>query len=123
MLAQRIMIWNSVPLMTAIDLIIAVALYSIWRCRRFIPGRRPSASRTGETTSEQEAMALMGALHRQLSWLTVLLTAITISSGFVKLLSELHVRLPHGGDRLLHCIWSPVDPNQTSSSTFKRDIY
>jgi hypothetical protein len=42
------MIWNSVPLMTAIDLlIIAVTLYGIWRCRPFIRGRRPSASRIG----------------------------------------------------------------------------
>jgi hypothetical protein len=39
------MIWNSYPLMTAIDLlIIAVTTYGIWRCRLFIPGRRPSAS-------------------------------------------------------------------------------
>ncbi|WP_225709206.1 sensor histidine kinase [Bradyrhizobium cenepequi] len=43
-------------------------------------------------TSEQEAMALMGALHRQLGWLVVLLAVITISTGFVKLLSELQER-------------------------------
>src|SRR5215471_18516924 len=44
----EIMIWNSVPLMTAIDLvIIAVTLYVIWRCRPFIRGRRSSASRIG----------------------------------------------------------------------------
>ena len=113
------MIWNSVPLMTAIDLlIIAVAIYGIWRCRLFIPGRRSSASRIGvwliasgllvvglfyaadlismhalpAVTSEQEAMALMDALHRHLSWLVVLLAVITISTGFVKLLSELRER-------------------------------
>jgi PAS domain S-box-containing protein len=113
------MIWNSVPLMTAIDLlIIAVAIYGIWRCRLFIPSRRPSASRIGvwliasgllvvclfyaadllsmhalpAVTSEQEATALMDALHRDLSWLVVLLAMIIISTGFVKLLSELQER-------------------------------
>jgi PAS domain S-box-containing protein len=105
--------------MTAIDLlIIAVTTYGIWRCRLFIPGRRPSASRIGvwlvasgllaiclfyaadlitmhalpAITSEQEAMALMDALHRQLGWLVVLLAVITISAGFVTLLSELQER-------------------------------
>src|SRR5262249_8728606 len=116
------MIWNSVPLMTAIDLvIIAVTLYGIWRCRPFIRGRRSSASRIGvwlvasgllvvclfyafssphlfpltpppAITSEQEAMALMDALHRQLGWLVVLFAVITISTGFVSLLSELQDR-------------------------------
>ena len=113
------MIWNSYPLMTAIDLlIIAVTTYGIWRCRLFIPGRRPSASRIGvwlvasgllaiclfyaadlismhalpAITSEQEAMALMDALHRQLGWLVVLFAVITISTGFVSLLSELQDR-------------------------------
>src|SRR5438034_2638435 len=88
----RIMIWNSAPLMTAIDLlIIAVAIYGIWRCRLFIPGRRPSASRIGvwlmasgllvvglfyaadlicmhalpAFTSQPEAMELLHTLHRQ----------------------------------------------------------
>jgi hypothetical protein len=42
------MIWNSIPLMTAIDLlIIAVTVYAIWRCRligpRNDPPRRKSA--------------------------------------------------------------------------------
>jgi PAS domain S-box-containing protein len=105
--------------MTAIDLlIIAVTTYGIWRSRLFIPGRRPSASRIGgwlvasgllaiclfyaadliamhalpAITSEQEAMALMDALHRQLGWLVVLLAVITISAGFVTLLSELQER-------------------------------
>src|SRR5262252_3283682 len=113
------MIWNSVPLMTAIDLvIIAVTLYGIWRCRPFIRGRRSSASRIGvwlvasgllvvclfyaadlismhalpAITSEQEAMALMDALHRQLGWLVVLFAVIAISTGFVSLLSELQDR-------------------------------
>src|SRR5215470_7773564 len=114
----RIMIWNSVPLMTAIDLlIIAVTIYGIWRCRLFIRGR-PSAPRVGvwliasgllvvclfyaadlismhalpAITSEQEAMALMAALHRQLGWLVVLFAVIAISTGFVSLLSELQDR-------------------------------
>jgi PAS domain S-box-containing protein len=105
--------------MTAIDLvIIAVTLYGIWRCRPFIRGRRPSASRIGvwlvasgllviclfyaadlismhalpAITSEQEAMAVMDALHRQLGWLVVLFAVITISTGFVSLLSELQDR-------------------------------
>src|SRR5262245_62045149 len=113
------MIWNSVPLMTAIDLvIIAVTLYGIWHCRPLIRGRRSSASRIGvwlvasgllvvclfyaadlismhalpAITSEQEAMALMDALHRQLAWLVVLFAVITISTGFVSLLSELQDR-------------------------------
>src|SRR5262245_65319776 len=43
-------------------------------------------------TSEQEAMALMDALHRQLGWLVVLFAVITISTGFVSLLSELQDR-------------------------------
>jgi PAS domain S-box-containing protein len=113
------MIWNSVPLMTAFDLlIIAVAIYGIWRCRPFIPGRRPSASRIGvwlialgllvvclfyfadlismhalpAVTSAQEATAFMNALHRHLSWLVVLLAVITISTGFVQLLIELQQR-------------------------------
>ena len=42
------MIWNSIPLMTAIDLlIIAVTVYAIWRCRLVGPSKRPSAPQTG----------------------------------------------------------------------------
>ena len=42
------MIWNSIPLMTAIDLlIIAVTIYAIWRCRLVGPSKRPSAPQTG----------------------------------------------------------------------------
>src|SRR5262249_56749924 len=52
-----------------------------------IPMPPPSA-----ITSEQEAMALMDALHRQLGWLVVLFAVITISTGFVSLLSELQDR-------------------------------
>jgi hypothetical protein len=38
------MIWNSIPVMTAIDLlIIAVTTYAIWRCRLIGPSKRPSA--------------------------------------------------------------------------------
>jgi hypothetical protein len=36
------MIWYSIPLMTAIDLlIIAVTIYAIWRCRLIGPSKRP----------------------------------------------------------------------------------
>jgi hypothetical protein len=42
------MIWNSIPLMTAIDLlIIAVTIYAIWRCRLIGPSKRPSAPQIG----------------------------------------------------------------------------
>ena len=44
------MIWNSIPLMTAIDLLImAVAIFAIWRCRLIGtgPGARLTAPRTG----------------------------------------------------------------------------
>src|SRR5215471_11529769 len=36
-------------------------------------------------TSTQEAMALMGTLHRNLSWLVVLFAMIAISTGFIEL--------------------------------------
>jgi membrane protease YdiL (CAAX protease family) len=38
------MIRNSIPFMTVIDLlIIAVTIYTIWRCRLIGPSKRPSA--------------------------------------------------------------------------------
>jgi hypothetical protein len=38
------MIWNSIPLMTVIDLlIIAVTIYAIWRCRLIGLSKRLSA--------------------------------------------------------------------------------
>ena len=88
------MIWNSIPLMTAVDvLIIAVTIYALWRCRLIGPSKRPSAPKIGlrwiglgllvvclfyfadlvsmyalpAVTSMQEAMALMGTLHLNLS--------------------------------------------------------
>ena len=106
------MIWNSIPLMTAIDLlIIAVTIYAIWRCRLIGPSKRPSAPQIGlrwialgllvvclfyfadlvsmyvlpAVTSMQEAMAFMGTLHRNLSWLVVLFAMIAISTGFIEL--------------------------------------
>ena len=106
------MIWNSIPLMTAIDLlIIAVTIYAIWRCRLIGPSKRPSAPQIGlrlialgllvvclfyfadlvsmyvlpAVTSTQEAMAFMGTLHRNLSWLVVLFAMIAISAGFIEL--------------------------------------
>jgi hypothetical protein len=42
------MIWNSIPLMTAIDLlIIAVTIYAIWCCLLIGPSKRPSAPQVG----------------------------------------------------------------------------
>src|SRR5262245_32526238 len=110
------MIWNSVPFMTAIDLVsIAVTLYGIGRCRPFFRGRRSSASRIGvwlvasgllvvclfyaadlismhalpAITSEQEAMALMDALHRQLAWMVVMFAVVNISTGIVSFICDI----------------------------------
>ena len=42
------MIWNSIPFMTAIDLmIIAMTIYAIWRCQLIGPSKRPSAPQIG----------------------------------------------------------------------------
>src|SRR5262249_61836056 len=58
----------------------------------FFPATLTSRPALPAITSEQEAMALMDALHRQLAWLVVLFAVITISTGFVSLLSELQDR-------------------------------
>jgi adenylate cyclase len=106
------MIWNSIPLMTAIDLvIIAVTIYAIWRCRLIGPSKRPPAPKIclrwivsgllavclfyfadlvsmyvlPAATSMQEARAFMGTLHLSLSWLVVLFAMIAISRGFIEL--------------------------------------
>ena len=106
------MIWNSIPLMTAIDLvIIAVTIYAIWRCRLIGPSKRPPAPKIclrwivsgllvvclfyfadlvsmyvlPAVTSMQEARAFMGTLHLSLSWLVVLFAMIAISRGFIEL--------------------------------------
>jgi hypothetical protein len=106
------MIWNSIPLMTVIDLlIIAVTIYAIWCCLLVGPRKRPSAPQVGlrliavgmllvcvfssadlvsmyflpAITSTREAMAFMGTLHRNLSWLVVLFAMIAISTGFIEL--------------------------------------
>jgi hypothetical protein len=106
-------IWNSIPLMTAIDLlIIAVTTYAIWRCRLIGPSsKRPSAPKIGlrwialgllavclfyfadlasmyvlpAVTSMPEAVEFMGTLHRNLSWLVVVFAMIAISRGFIEL--------------------------------------
>ena len=106
------MIWNSIPFMTTVDvLIIAVTVYAIWRCQLIGPSKRPSAPKIGlrwialglllvclfyfadlasmyvlpAVTSMQEAMEFMGTLHRNLSWLVVLFAMIAISTGFIEL--------------------------------------
>ena len=93
------MIWNSIPLMTAIDLlIIAVTIYAIWRCRLIGPSRRPSAPQIGlrwialgllavclfycadllsmyvlpAVMSGQAATAFMDTLQENASWFAVL---------------------------------------------------
>src|SRR5215468_2523419 len=108
----RSMIWNSVPFMTAIDLlIIAVTIYAIWRCQLIGPSKRPSAPQIGlrlialgllavclfyfadlvsmyvfpVVAPAEDAMAFMGTLHRNLSWLVVLFAMIVISAGFIEL--------------------------------------
>ena len=106
------MIWNSIPLMTALDLlIIAVTIYAIWRCQLIGPSKRPSAPKIGlrliflglvgiclfyfadllsmhvlpVVMSMQAATAFMDTLHQNVSWLVVLLAMIAISSGFIEL--------------------------------------
>jgi hypothetical protein len=106
------MIWSSIPLMTAVDLlIIAVTIYAIWRCRLIGPSKRPSDPKIGlrwialgllvvclfyfadlvsmyalpAVTSPEVATASMGTLHRNLSWLVVLFAMIAISTGFIEL--------------------------------------
>jgi hypothetical protein len=106
------MIWNSIPFMTAVDLlIVGVTIYTIWCCRLIGPSKRPSAPQIGlrwitlgllavclfyfadlasmyvlpAVTSMQKAMAFMGTLHRNLSWLVVLFAMIAISAGFIEL--------------------------------------
>jgi adenylate cyclase len=106
------MIWNSIPFMTTVDvLIIAVTVYAIWSSRLIGPSKRPSAPKIGlrwiafgllavclfyfadlasmyvlpVVTSKQEAIEFMGTLHRDLSWLVVLFAMIAISTGFIEL--------------------------------------
>jgi class 3 adenylate cyclase len=106
------MIWNSIPLMTALDLlIIAVTIYAIWRCRLIGPSKRPSAPKIGlrliflglvgiclfyfadllsmhvlpVVMSMQAATTFMDTLHQNVSWLVVLFAMIAISSGFIEL--------------------------------------
>jgi adenylate cyclase len=105
------MIWNSIPLMTAFDLlIIAVTVYAIWRCRLIGPSKRPSARQIGlrlivlglvcvclfyfvgllsmyvlpVVMSRQAAMAFMDTLHENVSWFAVLFAMIAISSGVIE---------------------------------------
>jgi PAS domain S-box-containing protein len=78
------MIWNSVPLMTAIDLlVIAVTIYGIWRCRLFIPSRRPSDSRIGVW------LIGSGLLVLCLFYFADLVSMHALPTGFAQLLMEL----------------------------------
>jgi PAS domain-containing protein len=113
------MISDSVPLMTAIDLLImAVTVYGIWHCRLISPGKRFERPRIGlllinsgllavalfyatdlaimhvlpMVTAGDEAMKAMDALHHNLSWLVILFAVISISIGFIELLVELQRR-------------------------------
>src|SRR5712675_2344997 len=113
------MISDSVPLMTAIDLlIIAVIVYGIWRCRLIRPGKLFQRPRIGlllihsgllaialfyaadlaimhvlpRVTARDEAIKAMEALHRDVSWLVILFAVMSISIGFIELLVELQRR-------------------------------
>jgi PAS domain S-box-containing protein len=113
------MIWDSLPLMTAIDLlIIAATVYGIWRCRLISRGQRFGRARMGlllinlgllavalfyaadlaimhvlpMLTGMDEAMEVMKVFHRNLSWLVILFAVISISIGFIELLVELQRR-------------------------------
>jgi PAS domain S-box-containing protein len=113
------MIWNSVPLMTAIDLlIIGVTVYGIWRCRLISPGKRFDRPGIGlllvnsgllavalfyaadlaimhvlpMVTGMDETMKAMDDFHRNLSWPVILFAVISISFGFIELLVELQRR-------------------------------
>ena len=113
------MIWKSVSIMTAVDLlIIAATIYGMWRSRLVGHRRGPLASRIGQRlialgllavclfyfadlltmhalgaiASTQETMELMGLLHRNISWLVFLFALICISAGFAQILSEIQRR-------------------------------
>jgi PAS domain S-box-containing protein len=113
------MISDSVPLMTAIDLlIIAVTVYGLWRCRLISPGKHFGRPRIGlllinsgllsvalfyaadlaimhalpRVTAMDEAIKDMEVLHRDLSWLVIPLAVVCISIGFIELLVELRRR-------------------------------
>ena len=113
------MIWDSVPVMTAIDLlIIAVTVYGIWRCRLIGRGQRFGRPRIGPLLINSgllaaalfyatdlafmhivpmligmdEAMEAMRAFDRDLIWLVNLFAVISISIGFIELLVELRRR-------------------------------
>src|SRR5215469_13595211 len=108
----RIMIWNSIPFMTAIDLmIIAMTIYAIWRCQLIGSSKRPTTPQIGlrlialgllvvclfyfadlismyvfpVVMPAEDAIVFMGTLHRNLSWLVVLFAMIVISLGFIEL--------------------------------------
>jgi PAS domain S-box-containing protein len=113
------MIWNSVPLMTVIDLlIITVTLYGALRCRLISSGKRFERSRIGlllinagllvvgsfyaadlatmhilpRITSMDEAMEVMEALHRNLNWLVILIAVVSIAIGLIEIIVELQRR-------------------------------
>jgi C4-dicarboxylate-specific signal transduction histidine kinase len=110
------MIWDSVPLMTAVDLLImGVVAYGIWRCRSISFENRLKRPRIAlllinlgllllglfytadlaimhvlpMVTSMDKASEVMMTLHRELSWLVNLLAVVFISVGFIELLTEL----------------------------------
>src|SRR5215831_1370401 len=113
------MISDSVPLMTAMDLLIlAVIAYGMWRCRLLSPGQRFERPKISVllinlgllaialfyaadlatmhvlpmVSAMEEAMEAMTALHRNLNWLVILFAVISISIGFIELLVELQRR-------------------------------
>ena len=106
------MIWTSVPVMTAIDLmIIAVTVAVLWRNFRKRTSHRPAAPKAGlrliligllvvglfylvdllsmyllpAFIPMADSMEVMGNLHRNFSWLVSLFAIVVISLGFVEL--------------------------------------
>ena len=106
------MIWTSVPVMTAIDLmIIAVTVAVLWRNFRKRTSHRPAAPKAGlrliligllvaglfylvdllsmyllpAFIPMADSMEVMGNLHRNFSWLVSLFAIVVISVGFVEL--------------------------------------
>ncbi len=106
------MIWTSVPVMTAVDLmIISVTVAVLWRYFRTSTSRRPSVPKAGlklilvgllvvglfyfvdllsmhvlpAFIPMAEAVEVMGNLHRNFSWLVSLFAIAVISVGFMEL--------------------------------------
>src|SRR5260370_1313820 len=91
------MIWNSIPLMTAIDLvIIAVTIYAIWRCLLIGPSKRPSAPPMGLWLIALELLVVCLFYFADLLSMHVLpaVTSMQVAAGFMVALNRNQSR-PH----------------------------